>query len=113
MYEYICLENIKKLYKSSGKCDDQHKYKAITEADIVSTPDELMEKIPMDVGTLGTMNNPSEINPPSKFLALLDVTQKTSVHNWIYQKNNKASIQTLIYGIVLIRGGDIKNQVNR
>ena len=31
MYEYICLENIKKLYKSSGKCDDQHKYKAILE----------------------------------------------------------------------------------
>ena len=23
MYEHICLENIKKLYKSSGKFDDQ------------------------------------------------------------------------------------------
>ena len=32
MYEYICLENIKKWYKSSGKCDDQHIYKAILEA---------------------------------------------------------------------------------
>ena len=67
----------------------------------------------MDVGTLGTMNNPSEINPPSEFLALLDVTQKTAVQNGIFQKNHKASIQTVIYGIVLIRGGDIKNQVNR
>ena len=27
MYEHICLENIKKLYKSAGKCDDQQKRK--------------------------------------------------------------------------------------
>ena len=29
MYEHICLENIKKLYKYAGKFDDQHQYKAV------------------------------------------------------------------------------------
>ena len=70
------MENIKKLYKSSSKYEDQHKYKAILEADIVSTLEGLNENIPMDVETSGTMKNPIKINPPSQFLALLDVTQK-------------------------------------
>ena len=37
----------------------------------------------MDVVTLGTMKNPSEINPPSQLLELLDLTQKTAVQNGI------------------------------
>ena len=32
MYEHRCLENIKKLYKSDSKCDNQQQYKAILEA---------------------------------------------------------------------------------
>ena len=38
LYEHRFIENIKKLYKSPGKCDDKQQYKAITEAAIVSTP---------------------------------------------------------------------------
>ena len=37
MYEHRCPENIKKLYKSSGKGDNQEQYKAICEAYMVST----------------------------------------------------------------------------
>ena len=29
LYEHICLENIKVLYKSAEKCDHQQQYKAI------------------------------------------------------------------------------------
>ena len=29
LYEQICLDNIKNLYKASIKCDDQNKYIAI------------------------------------------------------------------------------------
>ena len=47
MYEHRCLENIKKLYKSAGKCHYQHQYKAIIEASIVSTPEGGTEKSPM------------------------------------------------------------------
>ena len=41
LYEHRCLENIKKLYKSAGKCDDQHQSKSIIEAAMVSTPEGL------------------------------------------------------------------------
>ena len=37
LYEHRRLENINKLYKSSGKCDDQQHYKAILETTMVST----------------------------------------------------------------------------
>ena len=46
-YEHICMGNIKKLYRSAVKRDDQHQYKAILEAAIASTPEELNNKIPM------------------------------------------------------------------
>ena len=38
IYEHKCLENIKKLYKQAGKCDDQQQFKDIIEAAMVSTP---------------------------------------------------------------------------
>ena len=37
IYEHVCLENIKILYKNYGKCDDQQHYKAILESEMVST----------------------------------------------------------------------------
>ena len=44
LYEHGCLEDIKKLYKTSGKCDDQQQHKAIIEAEIVSTPEVCTNK---------------------------------------------------------------------
>ena len=38
IYEHKCLENIKKIYKQVGKCDDQQQFKDIIEAAMVSTP---------------------------------------------------------------------------
>ena len=32
LYEHICLENIKKLYKNAGKYEDRQQYKAMIEA---------------------------------------------------------------------------------
>ena len=46
-YGYICLENIKKLYKSAGKCDDQQQYKDIIKSAMVYNPEVFIEKIPM------------------------------------------------------------------
>ena len=47
VYEHICLGNIKKLYKSSRKCDYQQKYKAIIEAAMFSTPDVFTVNSPL------------------------------------------------------------------
>ena len=38
-YEHRCLENIKELYKTSGKCEDQHHHMAMIEAVMISTPE--------------------------------------------------------------------------
>ena len=37
IYEHNCLENIKKKYKKSGKCDNQQQLKDILEAAMVFT----------------------------------------------------------------------------
>ena len=39
LFEHICLQNIKKLYKHALKCDDQQQFKDILEASMVSTPE--------------------------------------------------------------------------
>ena len=38
-YELTCLQNIKKLYKQAGKCEDQQQFKDILEDDIIYTPE--------------------------------------------------------------------------
>ena len=54
MYEHRCLENIKKLYKSTGKCYHQQQYKAILVAEIISTPEGLTYNSLIYVGKVGT-----------------------------------------------------------
>ena len=39
IYEHKCLEDIKNLYKKSGKCDKQQQLKDILEAAMVSNPE--------------------------------------------------------------------------
>ena len=39
IYEHKCLENIKKLYKQAGKCDDHQQFKYILGAAMVSIPE--------------------------------------------------------------------------
>ena len=41
------MENIKKLYISVGKYDDQLQFKAITEASTVSTPERFTDNSPI------------------------------------------------------------------
>ena len=47
-YEHICLENIKKLYKTTAICEDQHQYKAIFEVAMVSTLERCYENSSID-----------------------------------------------------------------
>ena len=60
MYEHRCLENIKKLYKSCGKCGDQQQYKDIVEAAMVSNTEGLNNNTPISVSTSGTLKNQME-----------------------------------------------------
>ena len=56
IYEHRCLENIKKLYKYSGKCDDWQQYKAILEAAMVSTTSVFTENSTMSYIPSMTVN---------------------------------------------------------
>ena len=47
LYEHKCIENIKKLYKQAGKCDDQKKFKDILDAGMVSTPEVFTNNRPI------------------------------------------------------------------
>ena len=86
--------NIKKLYKCTGKIDDQQQYKAIIEVAMVSNTEGLTRISSMDVGTLINMNNTSKRKFLSQFLELLNVKQNNSVHRLGSAKKNHKEIRT-------------------
>ena len=47
LYKHRCLGNIKKLYKSAGKCYDRQKYKVVIESTMVSNPEIFIDNSPM------------------------------------------------------------------
>ena len=51
MYGHRCLENIKKLYTFSVKCNDQLQFKEIIEGSIVYTTEIFTDNSPMSIGT--------------------------------------------------------------
>ena len=51
LHEQKCLENIKKLYKQAGKCDEQQQFKYILEADMVSAPEVFTDDSPISPTT--------------------------------------------------------------
>ena len=50
MYEHRCLENIKKIYTSSGKCDNKLQFRAILEVSMVSTPNIFIDNSAISPG---------------------------------------------------------------
>ena len=58
IYEHKCLENIKKLYKQAGKCDDQQQFKDILEAAMVSTPEGFTDNSPIYTTTSKPIKKP-------------------------------------------------------
>ena len=46
LFEHRFLQNINKLYKHAGKCDDQQQFKDILEAAMVSTPEGFTNNSP-------------------------------------------------------------------
>ena len=79
LYEHRRLENIKKVQEYADKCDDKHQYKDILYADIVSTPEGIVDNRPISIGTLGMLNKISARKLLNQFLALFDVKQKNDV----------------------------------
>ena len=59
MYEHRFLENINKLYKYSGKFDNQQHYKAIIETETVSNPEGFTDNSKISPSQSVIVENPS------------------------------------------------------
>ena len=95
MHEHRCLENIKKLYKSSVKCDDQNNYKEIIEVAMVYTPEGFTENSPISPSQYVTVKNPSAIKSLRQFLDTLEVKPKTYAHIFCGAKSKRKAIRSV------------------
>ena len=74
IYEHQCIENIKKLYKQSGKCDYQQQFKDILEAAMISTPEVFTNNSPISPMNLTLVKKPSAQKSLCMFTKILDGT---------------------------------------
>ena len=80
LYTHICLESIKTLYKSDEKWNHQYQYKAIIEAEMVSTPHVLTYKIPMSPIPYMSVKDPSARKTTKSITEVSYVKKKTTLH---------------------------------
>ena len=91
LYEHRCLENIKYIYQSYGKCGDQQHYKSILEYDMVSTSDFFL-KIPMSSGPYMSIKQPKARKSLHRFATTLDVKPNTDVRSLCAGKSKHKAI---------------------
>ena len=75
LFGHKCLQNINKLYKHSGKCDDQQKFKDIIHASMVYTPKGFTNNSPR------SPMNPTPVKKPSARKSLCLFTNMVNVKN--------------------------------
>ena len=78
IYEHNCLENIKKLYKQAGMCDDQQQFKYIIEAAMVYTPEGFTKDSPIYPMTSTLVKKSCARKSLCLFTNILDVKNKTA-----------------------------------
>ena len=93
MCEHRCLEKIKKLYKTAGKCDDQQQYKAIIEAEMVSTPEGFTDNSLMTPNPYISNKNPSSRISLPQFTEILDFKHNTYVRSYSAARENYKAIK--------------------
>ena len=96
-------KNIKKLYKSSGKCNYQQQYKDILEAEMVYTTEISRPSV--------TVKNPNEIKSLHLFTEVFDVKNKTAVCQVGDAKLTRKAIisDSMLWSSITKKGG-YKNQ---
>ena len=76
IYEQKCLENITKLYKQSGYCDDYQQFKDILEATMVSTTGKITNNSTISSSTSTPVKKPSARKLLCMFTNILEVKKK-------------------------------------
>ena len=67
------LKTLKKLYRQSGKCEDQKQFKDIIESAMVSTPEIFNDNSPISPRTSTPVKKPSAQKSLCMFTNVLDV----------------------------------------
>ena len=86
-FEHKFMNNIEKIYQHAGKCDDQQNLKDNIDADILSTPEEVIDNspnVPMK-STLG--KKPTAGKSLCLFTNILDVKPKTAKRRIVAAKS--------------------------
>ena len=76
IYEHKCIDNIKKLYKQSCKCDKQQQFKDILKSAMVSTSEGFTNNSPISPRTSSPVKKPSAQKSLCQFTNILDVGKK-------------------------------------
>ena len=92
------MENINKLYKSAGKCDNQHQYKSTLEASIFSTPECFTVNSPTSHGPSVTVKNPSARKSLYLFTEFFYIKNKTTVRR---VDADKSKLKAVVSGSML------------
>ena len=93
IYEYKCLENIKKVYKKSGKCDDQQQFKYIIEDAMVSNPEGFTNNSPIPPRKSPPVKKPSAQKSLCMFTNILEVKKKTAYRQVGAAKSKRKAIK--------------------
>ena len=94
IFEQKCLQNINKLYKHAGKCDDQQQFKDIFEADTVSTPEGFTNNSPRYPMTPTPFKKPIARKLLCFFTNILDVKKETAIRRVGPDKSNCKAIKS-------------------
>ena len=92
-FEHRCMNNIKKIYQHSGKCDDQQNLKDIIDAAILSTPEGVTDNIPNVHMTSKPVKKPSARKSLCLFTNILDVKPTTSKRRFVAAKSKQKSVK--------------------
>ena len=87
------MNNIKKIYKHAGKCDDQQNLKYIIDAAILSTPEGVADNSPNVHFTSSPVKKPSARKSLCLFTNILAVKPTTSKRRFVAAKSRRKSMK--------------------
>ena len=94
LFEHKCLQNINKLYKHAGNCDDQQQFKDILEAAMAYTPERFTDNSPRSPMTPTPVKKPSAVKSLCLFTKTLDVKKKTYIRQVGAAKSKRKAIKS-------------------
>ena len=91
--EHKCLNNIRKIYQHAGKFNYQNNLKDILDTDIVSTPEEVTDVIPILRITQTTVKKPSARKSLFLFTNIFYVKNRTAIRCFESEKSKHRAIK--------------------